>query len=52
MGVDSAGLQEIHRTTGYEVVLLDGKQPPPPSEDEYTQPRSRLRDPIGRAGIS
>lgn len=51
MGVDSAGLREIHRTTGYDLVLLDGKQPPPPpppSEDEYTQPRSWLRDPLGR----
>jgi hypothetical protein len=51
MGVDSAGLREIHRTTGYDVILLDGKQPPPPpppSEDEYTQPRSWLRDPLGR----
>ncbi|MBH0119632.1 hypothetical protein I0Q12_08915 [Rhodococcus sp. CX] len=55
MGVDSAGLQEIHRTTGYDVVLLDGKQPPPPPpslEDEFTQPRSWLRDPLGRAETS
>lgn len=51
MGVDSTGLQEIHRTTGYDVVLLDARQPPPPPpEDESGPPRSWLQDPIGRSG--
>lgn len=53
MGVDSAGLQEIHRTTGYDVVLLDARQPPPPpstAEDECRRSRGWLQDPIGRAG--
>ncbi|TCN52190.1 hypothetical protein EV641_10866 [Rhodococcus sp. SMB37] len=50
MGVDSAGLQEIHRTTGYDLILFDARQPPPPPEDEYDPPRSRLQDPIGLSG--
>ncbi|MFD6893963.1 SAV_915 family protein [Rhodococcus sp. NPDC060086] len=54
MGVDRTGLQEIHRATGYDLVLLDAAQPPPPpppaAEDEYGRSRSRLQNPIGRAG--
>ncbi|MCK0091249.1 SseB family protein [Rhodococcus sp. F64268] len=48
MGVDSAGLQEIHRTTGYDVVLLDAAQPPPAAEDEYRRSGGWLQDPLGR----
>ncbi|MFD6859406.1 SAV_915 family protein [Rhodococcus sp. NPDC060090] len=54
MGVDSAGLREIHRNTGYDLVLLDAAQPPPPppsaTEDESRRPRGWLQDPIGRTG--
>lgn len=48
MGVDSAGLQEIHRTTAYDLVLLDARQPPaPPAADEYRPTESFLQDPLG-----
>lgn len=45
MGVDSTGLREIHRTTGYDVVLLDGRQPPPPRVEDEDRP---FEDPLGR----
>ncbi|NLV81279.1 MAG: SseB family protein [Rhodococcus sp.] len=55
MGIDSAGLEQIHRTTGYDVVLLDARQPPPPppsTDDGYRRPRSWLQDPLGRPRTS
>ena len=45
MGVDGRGLQEVHRTTGYDVVLLDGRQPPPPPAEDEDRP---FEDPLGR----
>ncbi|KSZ58134.1 hypothetical protein Z045_13075 [Rhodococcus pyridinivorans KG-16] len=45
MGVDNTGLQEVHRTTGYDVVLLDGRQPPPPPIEDDDRP---FEDPLGR----
>ncbi|WP_277370747.1 SAV_915 family protein [Rhodococcus rhodochrous] len=45
MGVDRRGLQEIHRTTRYDVVLLDGRQPPPPPVEDDDRP---FENPLGR----
>jgi len=51
MGVDSPGLQEVHRTAGYDMVLLDTRQPPPPPDEDEDHPSEYLLDdPLGRRG--